>query len=478
MEEATRSFADRDDPPALPRPRRRLRTFVLSTVGVILALGAAGWFGGALYLHWQKGKSVAAVEAEVERIRAAGEPITPEDMEAWHRVPAGTTDATGAWLQAFAVMNRVKFAEKSRLPYVGKGEPEDLAKGDSQTLALAKRFMAAHQETIAATRRAAALGGQCRYPINFHHGRTGTFPHGLDSPALARILRLRFRVALEERNADRAIDSIQLHLALARTWDHEPSEIFQFVRCFLLNTAMDEVDDLLSALRLTDAQLIDLSDRLTQIPIVAPLSIGLIGERALGYHAFHHLPTLVVDEWTTPPTGEGKLRRPGDCYFYLVVLRENIKAVDLPFHEGRARVKELSDLIIKKVSSKDPMEKYGVVLTAQMAPQFPALFDAVARTQSLRDSNIAGIAFRRHQLKYGVPPDSLESLVPEFLTTVTVDPFGDGTRRLTLQVSDECFAIYSIGRDGIDDGALLSDRESIADEGFVAAIQPSHGREQ
>ena len=65
------------------------------------------------------------VEAELARIREAGEPVTPDDLERYYQVPSGEEDTTALWLQAFRALETPEFVADARaLPIVGESEAE------------------------------------------------------------------------------------------------------------------------------------------------------------------------------------------------------------------------------------------------------------------------------------------------------------------------------------------------------------------
>ena len=62
---------------------------------------------------------------------------------------------------------------------------------------------------------------------------------------------------------------------------------------------------------------------------------------------------------------------------------------------------------------------------------------------------IAHLALRRFSLATNHYPDSLDALVPRYLTSVPLDPFAD--RALTYKKLSAGYLLYSIGDDRIDD---------------------------
>ena len=64
---------------------------------------------------------------------------------------------------------------------------------------------------------------------------------------------------------------------------------------------------------------------------------------------------------------------------------------------------------------------------------------------------ITAIALKRYQLRHGNYPADLNTLVPEYLPTVPHDPV-DGQPLHYRRNTDGTFTLYSVGRNGIDDG--------------------------
>ena len=72
------------------------------------------------------------------------------------------------------------------------------------------------------------------------------------------------------------------------------------------------------------------------------------------------------------------------------------------------------------------------------------------RAEAARQMTIAAIALKRYQLKHGNYPPDLNSLVPEFLPAVPLDPV-DGQPLLYRRNADGTFLLYSVGENGVDD---------------------------
>jgi hypothetical protein len=75
----------------------------------------------------------------------------------------------------------------------------------------------------------------------------------------------------------------------------------------------------------------------------------------------------------------------------------------------------------------------------------------VMNVETLRSMTIAAIALKRYQIKHGNYPADLNSLVPQFILTVPLDPV-DGQPLRYRRKSDGTFLLYSVGENGMDDG--------------------------
>jgi hypothetical protein len=95
------------------------------------------------------------------------------------------------------------------------------------------------------------------------------------------------------------------------------------------------------------------------------------------------------------------------------------------------------------------------------APTWLGLGDAQIRTA------IAAIAAERYRIDQGRWPESLNQLVPRYLSAVPRDPFVNSPLKL-LKLPDGLF-IYSVGFDGKDDGGKIDPKLRMrdgADTGF------------
>ena len=75
----------------------------------------------------------------------------------------------------------------------------------------------------------------------------------------------------------------------------------------------------------------------------------------------------------------------------------------------------------------------------------------VLRVEAAKQTVVAAIALKQYQLEHGNYPDGLNSLVPEFVSKVPLDPV-DGQPLRYRRNADATFLLYSVGENGKDDG--------------------------
>jgi hypothetical protein len=102
---------------------------------------------------------------------------------------------------------------------------------------------------------------------------------------------------------------------------------------------------------------------------------------------------------------------------------------------------------------------------------------AVARTRIEAQALllVAEAAVRRYHLAHGAAPNAVVDLVPKYLAVVPPDPYGRGA--LVYRRTEDGYLLYSVGRNGTDDGGQRATfwqatHESIGDLFFDASQEP------
>jgi hypothetical protein len=263
----------------------------------------------------------------------------------------------------------------------------------------------------------------------------------------------------------------------------------QLVRVAIVSFACSAQWELLQATNLADADLIRLRDDWARLDFVSPMENAFLVERALASDLFEYIrnptnhSTLHSFSTTTgtPPSGglldalkaraEVVKARVGEAYWRhswsfkdeLHYLKGNQILIEGLRHmqTNRAFVAVIADC----KSRVDAMvATNGIELWMRSAFEVDDLgspealascLDKVFSTETQVQLVLTAIAIKRFQLRHGSPPESLGALVPVFADRIPEDP-SDGMPLRYRRDSDGSFVLYSIGKDGVDNGGNAS----------------------
>jgi len=92
----------------------------------------------------------------------------------------------------------------------------------------------------------------------------------------------------------------------------------------------------------------------------------------------------------------------------------------------------------------------GRIYVCSLFPAMSAAFEAEDRSCAQQRLTLLAAALKLHQLRHGDYPNSLDALAPDPLAEVPLDPFTN--EPFVYERRDGGFAIWSLGRNGVDDG--------------------------
>ena len=109
-----------------------------------------------------------------------------------------------------------------------------------------------------------------------------------------------------------------------------------------------------------------------------------------------------------------------------------------------------------------------MIYTSLLLPAFVPATEAAARSQAILQAADAGIAIELYRREHGGElPKSLADLAPKYLAAVPVDPYTG--QPMFYKVTPEGFAIYAVGRNGLDDGGIF---DKVEDAGLFFPVKP------
>ncbi|MBI3874719.1 MAG: hypothetical protein HY300_01865, partial [Verrucomicrobia bacterium] len=120
-------------------------------------------------------------------------------------------------------------------------------------------------------------------------------------------------------------------------------------------------------------------------------------------------------------------------------------------HKSARLVDQASKRLEDEQNQVSPVDAVRFLFSRMIMPFVGRAMFKAMRTQTQRELTVAAIALKRHQLRHGRFPASLDALVPDFLPALPVD-FMDGQPLRYRLNADGSFLLYSVGDDFKDDG--------------------------
>jgi hypothetical protein len=444
-------------PPPLPRRRRTINLVpvVILVSGAVVCLVLV-----ASFLHWRMGAH-RAVDEGLAKVRAKGQPVNWTELDHWYPSVPEAENAALVYTQAFAILKST--FKPGQGPYRW-GELELPRHSVEMAEPLRREVEEAVQTSAAAleyAHRAAALP-RCRYPVDLTEGPGSKLPHLAPLRGLVHLLEFEALVRARAGQRSEAAESVLASLAISRSLLAEPILASQFVSTGVEDSACRGLERTVSCGPLGDDQLSRLSQCLADLESTNRYARGLAGERAMYAGVFVLAQTdpdklkrlFPEDRADEEEPSAGPLRVMGwrglglverELGFYLGAVETNIVALSLEPPDSITASRRVSNALEKELLR--PEHWFSRMFL--QGPTGLAKKDAEGRA-NLRTAR-TGLAIERWRLSHGNElPESLDVLVPQFLAAVPLDPF-DG-QPLRFKRLDRGYVVYSIGRDGRDDG--------------------------
>lgn len=413
-------------------------------------------------------QAAARLNAAVQRVKARGEPLTTVELNDFYVAAKGRPDMTKELMEALAVCETAGSSPEAKiLPIVGEGiDPPPIGQTWGQ-LAEVEKYLESQRQALFTFDRFAAHEGTVRFPIDFTPGVGTLLPETQRIRGGARALALQFHVNRHKGEISDAVTSITSQLALSRSLDGEPTMVSQLVRIAVVGMAIGEAQQLVRETQVSESDLRRLQAQLRKIDSQRSLKNALVGERAICYTVCLNPGQMAELESPQPGLGREIMQRQPQRVFDAAKMLE----LNLQITEGadeslfKARQEALAAEDEIRDLAGNVVGKFYYKYTLLLSPAYKSTVDAFARNAAERDSADSAIAAELFRRKNGKWPAKLDDLVPEFLPAVPIDPFTN--RPLLLKASTDSCKVYSVGRDGSDDGGnLTSDMKPGTDLGF------------
>jgi hypothetical protein len=382
----------------------------------------------------------------IEAIRAAGYPVTCEELDQWYSIPEDVENSAYNVLDAIGYYKQAQNEES--LPVFGKTElPGRTDNMSPEILTLISQYLEDNKNSLESLHKINEFG-YGRYPIDLSPGIDTLLPYLSDIRRCIFLLQLETSFFAEENDPNKAADSIKSIINVSNSLSQEPVIISQIVRISCLNRAFTALEYSMNRTKYSDEQLKELGLIFNKSQNISGFKRALVGERCSVLAIYRNPLGLPGDYYNDlPPVPVlGVYKAFGiidkEAIIFLDLQKENIDAFELPLNKQISAFKAIEN----KINNLP-----GIYILIR---NFTAAYSHLVtlNLKNIAELNIAcsALAVERFRMKNNKLPDSLGNLVPDYLDSVPLDPF-DG-KEIRYKKLDRGFVTYSIGENQIDDG--------------------------
>ncbi|KPK84709.1 MAG: hypothetical protein AMJ81_04955 [Phycisphaerae bacterium SM23_33] len=433
-----------------------------------------------LYWLWCDHRANSTLQAELDAVKAAGDPIDFHDLAA-QPIPDEENAAelykqavAGPLLGGPALSDESQEARLKRWSEMLHYLPSH-RKFRAEHAEDVKQILAVSRGTLGLCRRARGLG-RSDWKLNYSGPAISlTLPSLAHQRQLCRLLCTAALAAHEAGDDAEAVEYVRDMLALARSLDSEPVLIHNLVALAIDSTAYSAVEQISPQLRAggrppaaTRKQVEALiRELLDERAVRQGLAWGLIGERSFCYDTCQRfssgqlsLAGLSSSSSPAQPVAEGLYR----TIFRPVLRRDTARLLRRAGARVRAARQGSFPAASKQLPVPTPatsfMQRFQQPLSLVIEPSLSRIFVLHFRGLATRRMAAVALAVRLYELDCGRRPEKLEQLVPKYLPAVPADPFAEDGRKITYLPKAKHPLLYSVNLNGKDDGGGYGLHES------------------
>jgi hypothetical protein len=390
------------------------------------------------------------VQARLDEIRKQGYPVTLAELDKWYpQVPPGE-NAADVYLEAFK-----HFAPNQKgdtnLPVVGyaKLPPRGAAMNESMKQAVSE-YLARNEPALMLLHNAAKVK-QSRYPVYLADtsGSTSAMRYYSGVRQGTRLLVLEAILRAQSGLAQQAVDSVSANFSLAGSLKEEPLIVSQFTRLACLAVAIDSLEQVVNIAPLSADHLQQLAAGLTEAEMPDAIFRSFVGEMCSAKSLFEkplgdQLTAMSSDSDPVPVLFVYQYAgiRQMDYLAFSEVLESYRAACQSPF-PVRLQLARATKLRAER-------ESRWHLVSRSFGPVLEAVVESEAKKIALVRTACAAITVEEYRLANGKLPDRPGEPATGSSAAAFSDPF-DG-QPLRYKKLAKGYVVYSIGKDGIDNG--------------------------
>jgi hypothetical protein len=396
------------------------------------------------------------VNQQLTEIRATGLPTNGKELNAYYRAVPDNQNAALVMTQAFE-LRRNYGDSRSNLIFNFKppGRRELLT---AEQVELLEGYIALNAAMVDKANQALVLPSS-RYPVDFTLLMNTPLAHLGWLKQLAEIQRYSALLAIRAGRSESASSNVVTILALARTLDDEPCVISQRVRLKLIQTAFTTLEHRANAETFSAAELDRLAAAFARTGTTNLMVRALIGERAMTMPYFR-MTRAEASRIRSPKNGAGSEENsPLPCYgpfllrligyyeldfgSYLYAMNKGIALARRPPPDNRT-----ADGYFAYVG-EESMKRHRIISGGTLS-YYSGVVSRENEGITHQRLVMTALAIEQFSNQNRQIPEKFDELVPLFLPAVPADPF-DGEPLRYHRLANG-YVIYSVGRDGEDNG--------------------------
>jgi type II secretory pathway pseudopilin PulG len=366
----------------------------------------------------------AGIQSKLAAITAAGEPVTPAELDKWYVEPPASENAAEIYAQAFAALTA--------------DDPKSAT------------YVAKNQKAVALLLQAAERKA-CRYPVNFSEGFATKLPHLANIKNCAILLQGEAVAQANRGHAKEAAEALLAGVSLAHSLDNEPTLISRLVEFACLNITIQGLEQTFARGIFAEEQLLSLQQAFGETESATAIRRPLVGERSMVIAAFHGSPEGMTKNLEQSGAGQTGARM--DDYWKSPALQQDfdfaldyfanfLANADKPFPQS---------LDTGDGPKIETAKEKKFILSSMLLPALSQVSVKAAEAAARIRIAQAALAVERYRLQHAnALPGALSELSPTFLEAVPTDPF-DGQPLRYQKLPTRGYVIYSIGKDRKDD---------------------------
>jgi len=430
--------------------RTAIAIVVLSS---LVVLSPIAWKAGR-YWYWRH-TAQRSVNAEIARLKAAGEPLTARDLHAAYRVADGARDLTEKWLHVLAQLDSIrpdpKAPEFEALPLIGARPLEDLEPAAAdRCLVETEQYLRRIAPQLEALLALLKEDGEVRFPVPFEKHFTALTPHAQQLRYAADLLLVRARVCAIQADTEELDRSLSALAALPEKLDESRTMIEQLVRCVVNRVACDAMLDAANRGQLSAEKLQHFARQLDELDFKRPAWLAYTGERVLFWEAMGENFSLLARDDSGFTSGI-KRAGPVDRAFVLGAMAKSVSASQCDYLGASQEFDALNEEL-KQEMLLPGLERFHYLYSVTLLPSTYGAYVAFFNQDARRRVTQAALLAHVFRLRTGRWPVNYAELIDNDSSSAFVDPFN--AESLHLREEQSNLTIYSVGRDLTDDGGL------------------------